>query len=86
VLATAGDWLGRGLVTVATHLDPACFIIGGGLSAAGSALLGPAGATYRAKLPAADYRPIADIRVAALGVDAGVVGAADLARTAAGEM
>jgi glucokinase len=80
VLRIAGDWLGRGLVTLALTLDPGCFVIGGGVSEAGELLLAPARAAFEARLPAAENRPLARIVQAQLGNDAGLVGAADLAR------
>ena len=76
-----GDWLGRGLADIASVLDPAVFVIGGGVSEAGDLLLGPARASFATALPVAAYRPLADVRPALLGNAAGIVGAADLART-----
>jgi predicted NBD/HSP70 family sugar kinase len=57
-------------------LDPDCFIIGGGLGLAEGFI-----ARLRSLAAAIepDYRP--DIRAAALGPDAGLIGIADLART-----
>jgi glucokinase len=78
--AAVGDWLGRGLVNLAAALDPDVFVIGGGVNVADGLILGPARARFRANLPGGGYRPQADIVVAALGPQAGIVGAADLAR------
>lgn len=50
------------------------------MSAAGELLLGPARETYRRQLTGRGYRPEARIVAAELGNDAGVIGAADLAR------
>src|SRR5580700_1732396 len=75
-----GGWLGQGLAGLAAILDPACFVIGGGVSEAGDLLLDPARAAFEHALTGRGYRPLADIRVARLGEDAGIVGAADLAR------
>ncbi len=75
-----GSWLGQGLADLAAILDPACFVIGGGVSDAADLLLAPARAAYEKGLAGVRYRPRADIRLAALGPDAGLVGAADLAR------
>jgi glucokinase len=75
-----GGWLGQGLADLAAILDPACFIIGGGVSEAGELLLGPARAAFEKSLTGRHHRPRADIRLAELGADAGLVGAADLAR------
>ncbi|MBO0787387.1 MAG: ROK family protein, partial [Actinobacteria bacterium] len=60
--------------------DPACFVVGGGVSEAGDLLLGPARDGYRQRLTGAGHRHEARIMLAALGTDAGLVGAADLAR------
>jgi glucokinase len=75
-----GGWLGQGLADLAAILDPGCFIIGGGVSEAGDLLLNPARAAFEKGLTGGHYRPLAEIRRAALGADAGLVGAADLAR------
>jgi glucokinase len=77
-----GGWLGQGLAALAGILDPGCFVIGGGVSDAGDLLLGPARAAFKAALPGSAYRPHAEIRLAQLGADAGLIGAADLARRA----
>jgi glucokinase len=77
-----GYWLGQGLANLAAVLDPARFVIGGGVSDAGELLLGPARAQFRAALPGRGHRPEAQIVLAELGPDAGFVGAADLARAA----
>ena len=75
-----GGWLGQGLADLAAILDPACFVIGGGVSEAGDLLLDPARAAFERALTGRGRRPVAEIRVAQLGEDAGIVGAADLAR------
>jgi glucokinase len=75
-----GGWLGQGLADLAAILDPGCFVIGGGVSEAGELLLAPARAAFTRGLTGGHHRPQADIRRAALGADAGLVGAADLAR------
>jgi glucokinase len=77
---TVGGWLGQGLADLAAILDPACFVIGGGVSEAGELLVGPARAAFGQRLTGRSYREQAPIRLAALGADAGLVGAADLAR------
>ena len=79
-----GGWLGQGMADLAAILDPGCFVIGGGVSEAGSLLVDPARWAYERALPGRGYRDFADIRLAELGADAGVVGAADLARQHAG--
>ena len=77
---TVGSWLGQGLADLAAILDPACFVIGGGVSEAGDLLLDPARAAFERALTGRGHRPLAEIAVAQLGQDAGIVGAADLAR------
>ena len=75
-----GGWLGQGLADLAAVLDPGVFVIGGGVADAGELLLGPARRRFAASLTGTRFRPHAEIRVAELGNDAGMVGAADLAR------
>lgn len=80
LLADVGHWLGVGIANLAAAFDPGTFVIGGGVSAAGDLLLEPARETFRRQLTGRGYRPEARIVAAALGNDAGVIGAADLAR------
>lgn len=80
LLAEVGMWLGAGLAAVAAVLDPAVIVVGGGVVENGELLLSPARTEFRRRLPAAEHRPVAEIRPAALGPAAGLVGAADLAR------
>jgi glucokinase len=80
VLARTGEYLGAGLVTLSNIFDPELFVIGGGAAAAGDLLLEPARRVLAARaLPPARDR----VRVvpAALGPDAGFIGAAALALT-----
>ncbi|WP_461022373.1 ROK family glucokinase [Thalassiella azotivora] len=80
VLADVGTWLGRGLANLAAALDPGTFVVGGGVSAAGELLLGPAREAFRRSLTGRGHRPEARLVGATLGPDAGLVGAADLSR------
>lgn len=82
LLAEIGTWLGTGLANLASAYDPGAFVIGGGVSAAGDMLLNPAREAFKRQLPGRGYRPEARIVAAALGNEAGLVGAADLARSA----
>jgi glucokinase len=75
-----GRWLGQGIADLAAVLDPGRFVIGGGVSAAGELLLGPARETYAAALTGRGHRPMAEVVGARLGAEAGLIGAADLAR------
>ena len=80
LLAEIGQWLGVGIANLAAAFDPGIFVIGGGVSAAGDLLLAPARETFRKHLTGRGYRPEAAIVAARLGNEAGLIGAADLAR------
>ena len=80
---TVGTWLGQGLADLAAILDPGCFVIGGGVSAAGDLLLEPARSQLSAALTGRGFRIPTEVKAAVLGADAGLVGAAELARSAA---
>ena len=75
-----GRWLGRGLANLAAVIDPVVFVIGGGVSDAGELLIRPARESFAETLTGRGFRPLADVRLAHLGTQAGLVGAADLAR------
>ncbi|MGI8665948.1 MAG: ROK family glucokinase [Jatrophihabitans sp.] len=80
IYTAMGRWLGRGLANLAAVIDPTVFVIGGGVSEAGDLLLGPALQSFTEGLTGRGFRPVAEVRLAELGPDAGLVGAADLAR------
>ncbi|ADG74964.1 glucokinase, ROK family [Cellulomonas flavigena DSM 20109] len=80
LLAEVGRWVGEGCASVSAVLDPEVFVIGGGVSAAGDLVVAPARKAFDAQLSGRGHRPEAGIVVAAMGNDAGMVGAADLAR------
>ena len=75
-----GRWLGEGLASIATLFDPAMIVVGGGVSAAGDLLLKSATVAFERNLPAKANRPHPTFGLAQLGNDAGIIGAADLAR------
>ena len=75
-----GGWLGQGLADLAAVLDPGAFVVGGGVADAGELLLAPARRVFTERLTGTGSRPHPEIRLAELGNDAGLVGAADLAR------
>ncbi|MHA7304582.1 ROK family glucokinase [Arthrobacter sp. TMN-49] len=83
LVAEVGDWLGLGIANLAAALDPALFIIGGGLSTAGELLLEPTRRAFARNLTGRGFRKEARITVAHLGPSAGLIGAADLARVRA---
>ncbi|HEV7172893.1 ROK family glucokinase [Pedococcus sp.] len=84
LLADLGRWLGEGAASMAAVLDPELIVIGGGVIAAGELLLGPARAAYGRQLSGRGHRPVAQIVPAALGNDAGMIGAAALAAEGVG--
>jgi glucokinase len=79
-LADVGRWLGRGIAEVVSVLDPGLVVVGGGVSEAGELLLAPARTEFSSAVVGAAHRPHAPFVAATLGNDAGLVGAADLAR------
>ena len=82
--AHVGDWLGVGLANLVAAFDPDCLVIGGGVIAAGDRLLDPARDALQRSLVGRGHRTIPPVLPAALGPMAGLVGAADLARSALG--
>ncbi|MFT4307142.1 MAG: ROK family glucokinase [Microbacterium sp.] len=72
--------VGTACGSIAAVLDPERFVIGGGVSQLGEVLLAPMREAFAAAMPAHGSRPVADFAVARLTNDAGVIGAADLAR------
>ncbi|WP_062464504.1 ROK family glucokinase [Demequina soli] len=85
LLAELGRWIGEGCASLAAALDPELFVIGGGVVGAGDLLLHPARKAFEENLPARGHRPIVPIVAAEMGNDAGIVGAADLARIASAD-
>ena len=75
-----GGWLGGGLADLAAILDPSCFVLGGGVSEAGDLFLARVRAAFDDGLTGRQFRPHAEILLAELGPEAGLIGAADLAR------
>jgi glucokinase len=75
-----GRWLGIGVANLAAAFDPGLFVIGGGVSEAGELLLGPAREAFRRHLTGRGFRPEAPLVRAQMGNEAGLIGAADLAR------
>ncbi|MDO5729552.1 MAG: ROK family glucokinase [Actinomycetaceae bacterium] len=80
VINTVAEWIGIGLADLAAILDPQAFVLAGGVSNAGEILRNPVENAFVKNLTARNYRNIAEIRLARLGVPAGLIGAADLAR------
>jgi glucokinase len=83
LLADIGAWLGTGLAGMTAAFDPDCIVVGGGVSEAGELLLAPTRAAFSQTLTGRGHRVEPPILAAALGADAGFVGAAQMARSAA---
>lgn len=79
-LRELGAWVGQACASLSAVLDPQLFVFGGGVAVAGDLLLDPIRESYLAHLPARGYHPEPEFTIAELVNDAGVVGAADLAR------
>jgi glucokinase len=79
-LRELGYSLGQACASLSAILDPQAFVFGGGVSIAGDLLLDPIREAYLQVLPARGYHPEPQFLTAQLVNDAGVVGAADLAR------
>ena len=73
-------WLGVGLADMCALLDPEVVVIAGGLAEAGDILLAPTRKTFDENLTAGTHRPTIPVVLAEGGQEAGLVGAADLAR------
>ncbi len=75
IFEEAGMLLGVALANVANLLDMHTFILGGGVADAGDVLFESAHATLRSRV-LANLRPVVEIRRAAFGNRAGMIGAA----------
>jgi glucokinase len=77
VVAGAGRHLGVALASLANIFDPDVIVIGGGVSVVGDLMLGPA----RAELESRALTPMnrTPVKLAELGPDAGMIGAAAMA-------
>lgn len=80
--ARVGEWLGVGLANLVAAFDPALIVVGGGVSEAGDRLLDPARDALTRSLVGAGHRIPPPVVRAALGPEAGLIGAASLARAA----
>lgn len=82
-LALLGDYaqeVALGFVGLANILDPEVIVVSGGLVALGDLLLAPLRAAFDHHLEGSEFRPGVPVVPAELGAQAGVVGAAALAR------
>ncbi len=79
ILAEVGRRLGEGIAGLVNVLDPSIVVVGGGAIAAGDLILATARTAFKESVEAPEHRPDVQIVAAALGNDAGAVGAASLA-------
>jgi len=79
VIDLFGRWVALGLVNLTNVLDPAAFVLGGGLAASADLYLAPIQKWFTELLYAPHLRPHPDLMFAELGERAGAVGAALLA-------
>lgn len=79
VLEEVGWWLALGLSNLAAVLDPACFVLGGGLAEASEQLLPATRRHLVGLLEAGELRPELPVVAAELGYRAGAIGAGLLA-------
>jgi N-acetylmannosamine-6-phosphate 2-epimerase/N-acetylmannosamine kinase len=76
LVAIAADRLAVALASIQMAIDPDCFVIGGGLGLAADYL-----ARVRLRLASVDEQMRPELRSAALGANAGLLGVADLVRS-----
>lgn len=74
-------WIGEGLASLCAVVDPDVVVVGGGVSESEQLSLDEVTAAFERAFTGFGHRPTPDIRLAALGNRAGLIGAADLART-----
>ncbi len=85
VLLEAGTWLGVAMATLANAFDPSAILLGGGAATQTAGWVVPAAsASMRERILGREHRPLPPIILAQLGDDAGMIGAALLAASAAG--
>ncbi|MCX6395866.1 MAG: ROK family glucokinase [Propionibacteriales bacterium] len=78
--AEVARWIGEGLASLTAVLDPDVIVIGGGVSESAALPLPSIVAAFEQAESGFGHRPSPRIERAALGNDAGLIGAADLAR------
>jgi glucokinase len=74
------DWLANAIASYTLILDPQAIIIGGGVADAGELFLTPVRASIQKYMPFVDSHPAPEIIAAKFGNNAGLIGAALLAR------
>ena len=81
VMTDFARWLGLGLAFVGDIFDPDLVVVAGGVSSSAPLFLDEAREEYAAAVTGHGHRPLARIRTTQLGEAAGMIGAAELART-----
>jgi glucokinase len=79
IFEEVGRRLGEGIAGLVNALDPEAVVVGGGVAEEGDLILDPARRAFLDAVEASEARPEVPILQAALGNDAGAIGAADLA-------
>jgi glucokinase len=79
IFAEVGRRLGEGIAGLVNVLDPEVVVVGGGVAEEGDMVLEPARRAFVDAVEAPEHRPEVPIVPAALGNDAGAIGAAALA-------
>lgn len=77
---TMAGYLGAGIASLCTVIDPSCIVLGGGVIDAGEIFLGPTREAAIRLIPFSGKHPYQEIVAAELGNNAGLVGVADLSR------
>jgi glucokinase len=80
IVRTMAARLGEGIGGLVNVLDPEIVVVGGGIASVGELLLGPARSAFARTVEGRGARPDVSIVPAALGNEAGAIGAALLAR------
>lgn len=78
VVARYAEYVGVGVVNLVNGLFPEVVLLGGGVAGAGEALLGPVRTYVESNLFIGEPKLAPSVRAAALGNDAGIIGAAAL--------
>lgn len=78
--AEVATWVGEGLASLAAILDPDVIVVGGGVSESAALDLDRIREAFEVSESGFGHRPAPRIERAVLGNDAGLIGAADLAR------
>lgn len=77
---TMAGYLGAGIASLCTVIDPSCIVLGGGVIDAGEIFLAPTRKAALSMIPFSGKHPYPEIVAAELGNNAGLVGVADLSK------